>query len=119
MEKLSKYSRFITRLQGAPYLQDDVVNFIFNNIKNIGLSLLPVVAGRVYIKDPQGDSQALVIFIVFFLAVIALALLGLNILHGWRWLSKQNLPRWLLFPLALIYALAIALVWKFLMDAKS
>lgn len=77
-----------------------------------------MAAARAYVKDPQGDSQALVVVVVLVLAVIALALLCLNIAYGWRRLSELRAPRWLLLPAAFIYAFALVMVWVLLMGAK-
>lgn len=118
MSKNQEQSKFFQRFQVAPYLKDDVVNFIFNNLRNVGLSFLPLVAAKAYVKNPQGDSGVLVVLTVSVFAVVALLLLTLNIFHGWRKISELNISRWVMFPVAAFYGFAIALVWVLLVTAQ-
>lgn len=118
MSENQKLSKFFQRMQAAPYLKDDVVNFLFNNVRNIGLSLLPLVAAKAYVKNPQGDSGVLIGVTVVVFAVVAMLLLGLNILHGWRKMSELRISPWIIIPGAALYAFAIAVTWAILLSAQ-
>ena len=118
MSENQKISQFFQRMQEAPYLKDDVVNFIFNNVRNIGLSLLPLVAAKAYLKNPQGDSGVLVGVTVIVFSVVAMLLLGLNILHGWRKMSELRISLWVIIPGAALYAFAISVIWAIRLSAE-
>lgn len=118
MSKDQKFSNMLQRMQTSPYLGDDFVNFTFNSLRNIVLSLLPLVASKAYLKNPQGDSGVLVGATIIVFAVIALLLLGLNILHGWRRISELHISRFVMLPAAALYAFAIAIIWVILLTAQ-
>lgn len=118
MSEDTKFSKMLRRMQAAPYLQDDFVNFTFNSLRNIVLSLLPLAASQAYLKNPQGDSGVLVGATVALFALITLLLLVLNILHGWRRISELPISRLVMLPAAAIYAFAIAIIWAILQAAQ-
>ena len=88
----SSRKSFIKHLQDAPFLEDSVVNFIFNNVRNASLSLVPFVAAQVYLKNPHGEPVPWVTSAAMFFALVGFALLTLNVLHAWRKLSELRIP---------------------------
>lgn len=118
MVENDKQSKFAENLQKAPYLQDEVVNFIFNNLRNVGLSILPLLAAKAYLTDSHGDSVYVVWLVVLISIVTAIMLLALNILHGWRKIFALHISRWVIFTVAILYAYAISIGFALLMQEK-
>ena len=111
MRGSSERMTLAARLQKAPLLQDERVNFIFNVFRNINLSLIPLLAGKSFIAHPHGSAPVVVYWMVAFLGVVAVALLFLNIVHVWRHVSAWALSKGLTLFLGLIGAYWIALIW--------
>jgi len=119
MSGIQEQPKIIERMKESPYLQDESVNFIFNNLRNVGLSILPIIAAKAYVKEPLGDSVWLVWLVVLSSIAIALLLLLLNIFHAWRKISELHIPLWIRVSIAVFYAYAIAMGFELLIYAKQ
>lgn len=76
--------RDLKRLQQVPLLNDDIIKTVFDNVRNIGLSVLPLVAAKALNqKDLQNELLPWlnsVVSIGFYL--LSLVLFLLNAFHG-------------------------------------
>jgi hypothetical protein len=82
----------LKRLQQVPLLKDDVIKTIFDNVRNIGLSVLPLLVAKALLEQKDIQNQLLPwlnIAVSFSLQILSLALFFLNAAHGlkkfWNW----------------------------------
>lgn len=114
-----KQSKIFERMKKSEVLKDENVNFIFNNLRNAGLSTLPVIAASSYLKSKHIDSDSLFLLIVVFSASTSILLLLLNILHAWRKIAELHLPLWLRGVMAIFVYFAISTGYQLLLYAKQ
>ncbi|GEM_PF-4449142 len=110
---------FPQRLQHTPYLEDTFVNFVFNNVRNITLSVLPSLAAKTYLANPYAEPAVVVKICAYLLAGVGLGLLTLNALHGLRKISALGYPRWIIVPLAALYLFVVCLIYVLSPDIRK
>jgi hypothetical protein len=109
----------VKRMQDATWLGDDQVKFVFDNLRNVVLSLSPLVAAKVYLKNPYGEPIIWVKVAASIFAFASMSLLALNVFHVWRRFSLLRVTPWVSVPCAMLYAFFISLLWLLLKDART
>jgi hypothetical protein len=106
--------RHLKHLQQYTLLEDGVIKTIFDNVRNIGLSVLPLLVAKALLGQKDLQNQLfpwLNIAVSFSLLILSLALFYLNAAHGLKKileLVKTPQNRYFLIALLMITYVCIA-----------